>query len=61
VNRNLILAFLAAGAAWFVIAFTDNLLNVLALQWYFWALAALALSIQPRPAPVASQELREAV
>jgi O-antigen ligase len=61
VNRNLILAFLAAGAAWFVIAFTDNLLNVLALQWYFWALAALALSIQPRPESVASPALRDAV
>jgi O-antigen ligase len=43
--RHLVLAFLALLAARLVIALTDNLLNLLALEWYFWALGALTLSL----------------
>jgi O-antigen ligase len=60
-SRHLILAFLALLAARLVIALTDNLLNSLALEWYFWALAALTLSIrQGSTAPEPSPPLRGA-
>ena len=46
-DRYLILAFLAMFGGRLVMSLTDNLLIQPVLEWYFWGLAAVALSIAP--------------
>ena len=49
-DRYLILAFLALFAGRLVMSLTDNLLAQPVLEWYFWGIAAVVLSLKPRPA-----------
>jgi hypothetical protein len=58
IAKHIALAFLAVIAARLVIAFTDNLLNLLALEWYFWALAAFTLALRPAQAAASSSPVR---
>jgi O-antigen ligase len=52
-DRYFILAFLALFAGRLVMSLTDNLLIQPVLEWYFWGLAAVALSLKPRRSPPA--------
>jgi putative inorganic carbon (HCO3(-)) transporter len=57
-HRYLILAFLSMFVGRMVMSLTDNLLIQPVLEWYFWGLAAVALSLTPSELPSRSLAVR---